>query len=313
MPVPIRLVAGLGNPGRGYAATRHNAGFWFANALADKLGASFASEAKFAADVARSADLRIAKPMTFMNLSGRTVAGIARFFDIPEEAILVVHDELDLMPGEAKLKWGGGVAGHNGLRDIKAQLGTADFWRLRLGIGHPRNSALPEREVVDYVLKPPDAGERAEIESAIEKALLTSPDILAGTLFTIIILLSEIPNAIIKRAAKAGDVPTIRLLLPLMVAVGVVLLIIRGFEFNSLNCRWTDDAYASIIWALLLLHAAHILTDWLDTVVLCALMFTPVAYEPRRWGDVDENSMYWRYVWMLWIPIYLMIYWVPRL
>ena len=139
------------------------------------------------------------------------------------------------------------------------------------------------------------------------------PNLLWGTLFLIIILLSEIPNTIIKRAAKAGDVATIRLLLPLMVAVGVVLLVIRGFEFNSLNCRWTDDAYASILWALLLLHASHILTDWLDTVVLCALMYTPVAYEPRRWGDVDENSMYWRYVWLLWIPIYLMIYWVPRL
>jgi cytochrome c oxidase subunit 3 len=139
------------------------------------------------------------------------------------------------------------------------------------------------------------------------------PDFLPGTLFLIIILLSEYPNTIIKKAAKAGDVPTIRLLLPVMVAVGVVLLIIRGFEFNSLNCRWTDDAYSSIIWALLLLHAGHILTDWLDTVVLCALMYTPVAYEPRRWGDVDENSMYWRYVWLLWIPIYLMIYWVPRL
>jgi PTH1 family peptidyl-tRNA hydrolase len=182
MPVPIRLVAGLGNPGRGYAATRHNAGFWFADALAAKLGASFANEAKFAAEVARRGDLRIAKPMTFMNLSGRTVAGIARFFDIPEEAILVVHDELDLTPGEAKLKWGGGVAGHNGLRDIKAQLGTADFWRLRLGIGHPRNSALPEREVVDYVLKPPDVDERTEIEAAIDKALLASPDILAGNM-----------------------------------------------------------------------------------------------------------------------------------
>ena len=182
MPVPIRLVAGLGNPGRAYAATRHNAGFWFANALAAKLGAPFASEAKFAADVARSADLRIAKPMTFMNLSGRSVAGIARFFDIAPDAILVVHDELDLLPGEAKLKLGGGVAGHNGLRDIKAQLGTADFWRLRLGIGHPRNSALPEREVVDYVLKPPDGDERAQIDAAIDRALGASSDILAGNM-----------------------------------------------------------------------------------------------------------------------------------
>ena len=140
-----------------------------------------------------------------------------------------------------------------------------------------------------------------------------APDVLAGTLFTVIILLSEIPNTVVKRAANAGDVPAIRRLLPVMVAVGVLLLIIRAFEFNSLNCRWTDDAYASIIWALLLLHTGHILTDWFDTVVLCGLMFTPVAYEGRRQVDVDENSMYWRYVWLLWIPIYLMIYWIPRL
>jgi heme/copper-type cytochrome/quinol oxidase subunit 3 len=140
-----------------------------------------------------------------------------------------------------------------------------------------------------------------------------APDILAGTIFTLVIVLSEIPNTIVKKAARAGDVPTIRLLLPVMVGVGVLLLIIRGFEFNSLNCRWTDDAYSSIIWALLLLHASHLLTDWLDTVVLCALMYTPVAYEGRRLVDVDENSLYWRYVWLLWIPIYLMIYWVPRL
>jgi cytochrome c oxidase subunit III len=140
-----------------------------------------------------------------------------------------------------------------------------------------------------------------------------APDVLAGTLFTIVILLSEIPNTIIKKAARDGDVPTIRRQLPVMVGVGVALLIIRAFEFNSLNCRWTDDAYGSIIWALLLLHTGHILTDWLDTVVLTGLMFTPVAYEGRRLVDVDENSMYWRYVWLLWIPVYLMIYWVPRL
>ena len=182
MPVPIRLVAGLGNPGRGYAATRHNAGFWFADELASKLGAVFVHESKFAADVARSGGLRIVKPMTYMNLSGRSVAGAAHFFGIALDAILVVHDELDLPPGEARLKLGGGVAGHNGLRDIKAQLGSADFWRLRLGIGHPRDSALPEREVVDYVLKPPDADERGDIGDAIERALRASPDILAGNM-----------------------------------------------------------------------------------------------------------------------------------
>jgi cytochrome c oxidase subunit III len=140
-----------------------------------------------------------------------------------------------------------------------------------------------------------------------------APGILAGTLFTIIMILSEIPNTVVKKAANAGDVPAIRRLLPVMTAIGALLLVIRGFEFNSLNCRWTDDAYSSIIWALLLLHTGHILTDWLDTVVLCALMFTDEAYEGRRQVDVDENSMYWRYVWLLWIPIYLMIYWVPRL
>jgi heme/copper-type cytochrome/quinol oxidase subunit 3 len=140
-----------------------------------------------------------------------------------------------------------------------------------------------------------------------------APDFLAGTLFTIIILLSEFPNTVVKKAAKSGDVPTIRRLMPVMVGVGVILLVIRGFEFNSLNCRWTDDAYSSIIWALLLLHTGHILTDWLDTVVLWALIRTPLAYEGRRQVDVDENCMYWRYVWLLWIPIYLMIYWVPRL
>ena len=140
-----------------------------------------------------------------------------------------------------------------------------------------------------------------------------APDLLAGTLFTIVIIASEFINTRIKTAARAGDVPLIRQLMPVMVAVGVVLLVIRGFEFNSLNCRWTDDAYSSVIWALLVLHATHLITDWGDTVVLTALMYTPVAYEGRRWVDVDENSLYWRYVWLLWIPVYLMIYWVPRL
>jgi len=140
-----------------------------------------------------------------------------------------------------------------------------------------------------------------------------APDLLAGTLFTIVILLSEFPNTLIKRAAHERDVPTIRMMMGVMIAIGAVLLVIRGFEFNSLNVRWTDDAYGSIIWALLLLHTSHILTDWMDTVVLWALMLTNVGWEGRRLVDVDENSLYWRYVWLLWIPIYLMIYWVPRL
>ena len=140
-----------------------------------------------------------------------------------------------------------------------------------------------------------------------------APDLLAGTLFTILIVVSEIPNTMTKKAALAHDVGNVRRLLPLMVAIGAVLLVIRGFEFNSLNIRWDDNAYGSIIWALLLLHTTHILTDWFDTAVLAVLVQTVVGYEGRRLEDVDENAMYWRYVWLLWLPIYLMIYWIPRL
>ena len=177
----IRLVAGLGNPGREYAATRHNAGFWFADALALRLGAAFASEGKFHGQVAKpGGDLRLLKPGTYMNLSGRAVSALVRFFTIAPEEILVVHDELDLQPGEAKVKFGGGTAGHNGLRDIAAQLGTPDFWRLRIGIGHPRDSSIPQQDVADYVLGPPPADERAAIEAAIDRSLDAWPAIAAG-------------------------------------------------------------------------------------------------------------------------------------
>jgi PTH1 family peptidyl-tRNA hydrolase len=182
MTNPIRLVAGLGNPGREYARTRHNAGFWFIDELARKLGAYFATESKFSGEVAKAGDVRLVKPATFMNLSGRSVAALARFFAIAPEEILVVHDELDLRPGEAKMKLGGGVAGHNGLKDIRAQLGSPDFWRLRLGIGHPRDSELTEQQVVDYVLKPPRSEEMSAIESAIAKSLDAWPDIAKGNM-----------------------------------------------------------------------------------------------------------------------------------
>jgi PTH1 family peptidyl-tRNA hydrolase len=182
MTNPIRLVAGLGNPGREYARTRHNAGFWFIDELARKLGAYFATESKFSGEVAKAGDVRLVKPATFMNLSGRSVAALARFFAIAPDEILVVHDELDLRPGEAKMKLGGGVAGHNGLKDIRAQLGSPDFWRLRLGIGHPRDSELTEQQVVDYVLKPPRSEEMSAIESAIAKSLDAWPDIAKGNM-----------------------------------------------------------------------------------------------------------------------------------
>jgi peptidyl-tRNA hydrolase, PTH1 family len=178
---PVRLVAGLGNPGREYSATRHNAGFWFADALASRLGAAFRSEAKFHGQVAKPAgDLRLLKPSTYMNLSGRSVAAAARFFGITPDEILVVHDELDLLPGEAKMKFGGGIAGHNGLRDIAGQFGTKDFWRLRLGIGHPRDSVIVQQDVADYVLAPPASGDGKAIEAAIERAIEAWPAIEAG-------------------------------------------------------------------------------------------------------------------------------------
>jgi len=115
-----------------------------------------------------------------MNLSGRSVSGVAGFFGIEPGAILVAHDELDLLPGEAKMKFGGGIAGHNGLRDIAAQLGTPDFWRLRIGIGHPRDSAIPQQDVADYVLAPPSKVDLAAIEAAIGRALDAWPATAAG-------------------------------------------------------------------------------------------------------------------------------------
>ena len=180
MRSPIKLVVGLGNPGREYQRTRHNAGYWFVDELAQRLGVSYIAESKFAGDMARAGEIRLLKPTTFMNLSGRSVAAVARFFAITPDAILVAHDELDLRPGEARIKFDGGHAGHNGLRDIQAQLGTADYWRLRLGIGHPRDSELPQQEVVDYVLKPPRSEEAGPLAEAMRRAFDVWPDIASG-------------------------------------------------------------------------------------------------------------------------------------
>ena len=176
----IRLFVGLGNPGTEYEATRHNAGFWWLAALADKLGARLVPERAYQALVARvnlpAGPVWLLEPMTYMNRSGVSVAGLARFFKIEPAQILVVHDELDLQPGEAKLKDGGSVAGHNGLKDIQAMLGTTGFWRLRLGIGHPGVKA----EVVNYVLKRPSAEHRDAIEKSIEQSLAAAPLMMAG-------------------------------------------------------------------------------------------------------------------------------------
>ena len=176
----IRLFVGLGNPGAEYEATRHNAGFWWIDALADKLGARLQPERSYHGLVARvnrpEGPVWLLEPMTYMNRSGQAVAPLARFFKIEPAQILVVHDELDIEPGQAKLKRGGSAAGHNGLKDIQAQLGTQDFWRLRLGIGHPGHRA----EVVDYVLRKPSPEHRKGIHKAIEQSLGATDLLLAG-------------------------------------------------------------------------------------------------------------------------------------
>jgi PTH1 family peptidyl-tRNA hydrolase len=178
----IRLFVGLGNPGTDYEATRHNAGFWWLDALAAQWGARLVPERVYQGIVARvsrpgcDGPVWLLEPMTYMNRSGVSVAGLARFFKIAPAEILVVHDELDLLPGQAKLKLGGSAAGHNGLKDIHAMLGTQDFWRLRLGIGHPGVKA----EVPNYVLKKPSAADRDAIAKATEQSLQAVDTMLAG-------------------------------------------------------------------------------------------------------------------------------------
>lgn len=180
----MKLIVGLGNPGRKYEATRHNAGFWFVDELARAARVDFRREARFHGELARlpGSDIWLLKPETFMNNSGRAAGAVAGFYRFPAEEILVAHDELDLPPGEVRLKFGGGLSGHNGLRDIAPALGTPDFWRLRLGIGHPRDLPASGGEPVDYVLHPPRTEERKAIDEAIGKALAVWPLVAAHDL-----------------------------------------------------------------------------------------------------------------------------------
>jgi PTH1 family peptidyl-tRNA hydrolase len=179
----IRLLVGLGNPGAEYDATRHNAGFWWVDAVASKLGARLSFDRGYHGLVARvtragSEPLWLLEPQTFMNLSGKSVAALARFYKIAPDEILVAHDELDLLPGQVKLKQGGSAAGHNGLKDIVAQLGTTDFWRLRLGIGHPGVKS----EVIHYVLQRPSPEHREAIDQCIVRTLDALDLLLAGAM-----------------------------------------------------------------------------------------------------------------------------------
>jgi len=176
----IRLFVGLGNPGPEYELTRHNAGFWWLDEVAHSLKASLVMDRNYHGLLARTTvngqTVWLLKPQTFMNLCGKSVAALARFFKLAPQEILIAHDELDIVPGEAKLKLGGSHAGHNGLRDIHAQLGTDDYWRLRLGIGHPGVKA----EVVNWVLKRPSLDERLAIDQSIARSLKALPHLLAG-------------------------------------------------------------------------------------------------------------------------------------
>ncbi|MCB1985177.1 MAG: aminoacyl-tRNA hydrolase [Burkholderiales bacterium] len=180
MNMCMKLIVGLGNPGNEYENTRHNAGFHWIDCLADELKITLKPETRFQGLCARiiqeNTDLWLLEPQTYMNRSGQSVAALCRFYKISPEEILVVHDELDLLPGVAKLKWSGGLGGHNGLKDIVAQLGTKDFWRLRIGIGHPGDRDA----VVQYVLHPPRKDEVALIHEAIDRSLQIWPLLAQG-------------------------------------------------------------------------------------------------------------------------------------
>jgi PTH1 family peptidyl-tRNA hydrolase len=176
--VPLKLIVGLGNPGPDYARTRHNAGFFFVDELARRHGGTFRSEPRHHGDLAKvrieGSELWLLKPMSFMNRSGGPVHSVAGFYKVPAESILVAYDELDFAPGAIKLKQGGGAAGHNGMRDVIAQMGDG-FWRLRIGIGHPGDRAA----VLNYVLGRPSADDSRLIDEAIGAGLDVLPLLLA--------------------------------------------------------------------------------------------------------------------------------------
>ena len=176
----VKLIVGLGNPGSEYEQTRHNAGFWFLDAIARQHNLFFKQEKKFFGETARftlqGEEVWLLKPQTFMNLSGQSVQALAHFYKIGLNEILVVHDELDLPPGTVRLKQGGGHGGHNGLRDIASKMGGNNFLRLRIGIGHPGNKNM----VSNYVLKKAGQDEQIDIERSIAQAMNVLPLVIAG-------------------------------------------------------------------------------------------------------------------------------------
>ncbi len=194
----MKLVVGLANPVKKYQATRHNAGFWWVDGLARAAGATLRHEARFHGEVARigasGSEVWLLKPSTYMNESGRAVGALADFYKIAPQDILVAHDELDLPPGGIKLKHGGSASG-NGVRSIISRLGTRDFWRLRIGIGHPREQAASEQEVVDYVLHAPRAEEQRAIDESLARADEAWPLIAAGDMQAAMLRLHTKPGS----------------------------------------------------------------------------------------------------------------------
>ena len=203
----IKLVVGLGNPGREYEHTRHNAGFWWVDVLARDLGAAFKKESKFHGEVAKANGVWLLKPMTFMNRSGQSVGALAKFYQIQPNEILVAHDEMDLPPGGLKMKVGG-AAGSNGVKDIVSHVGTREFWRLRIGIGHPREMAaklggdMSREEVVDYVLHRPDKNDERAIEDAMQRANEAWPMIAKGDMEGAMLKLHTKPPKVEKNSDK---------------------------------------------------------------------------------------------------------------
>jgi PTH1 family peptidyl-tRNA hydrolase len=177
--LPIRLIVGLGNPGEKYAATRHNAGFWFVDQVVKSFGGSWSAERRFSGELARVSvngdEIRLLKPHTYMNRSGESAGACLRYFRLEPSELLVVHDELDLDPGVVRLKFGGGHGGHNGLRDMHRVVGS-DYWRLRVGIGHPGHKS----QVTGYVLNRADADAESAILGAIERGVAELGDLAAG-------------------------------------------------------------------------------------------------------------------------------------
>lgn len=176
----IKLIVGLGNPSKGYQAHRHNVGFWFCDALAHLYSGLFKKESKFFGEVAQiniaNTNIQLLKPSTYMNNSGRSVQSIAKFYQINTDEMLIVHDELDINPGVARIKFSGGHGGHNGLRDVINALGSKDFYRLRIGIGHPGNKS----KVVDFVLHAPNKPEFESIQHTLLDSLNVIESVVKG-------------------------------------------------------------------------------------------------------------------------------------